>query len=88
MENDPNILEYYDQPTKIKLQYQKSNGRKVAPIYTPDFLVITKDAIYFEEWKTERELIKLFEKEPVRYKKMKQGNGVRRRRNNGQWSRL
>ncbi|WP_454659251.1 TnsA endonuclease N-terminal domain-containing protein [Bacillus mycoides] len=73
MENDPNILEYYDQPTKIKLQYQKSNGRKVAPIYTPDFLVITKDAIYFEEWKTERELIKLFEKEPVRYKKNETG---------------
>ncbi|ENQ3111345.1 DDE-type integrase/transposase/recombinase [Bacillus cereus] len=69
MENDPNVLEYYDQPTKIKLQYQKSNGRKVAPIYTPDFLVITKDAIYFEEWKTEKELIKLFEKEPVRYRK-------------------
>ncbi|AZJ23132.1 transposase [Bacillus wiedmannii bv. thuringiensis] len=73
MENDPNVLEYYDQPTKIKLQYQKSNGRKVAPIYTPDFLVITKDAIYFEEWKTERELIKLFEKEPVRYKKNEAG---------------
>ena len=73
MENDPNVLEYYDQPTKIKLQYQKSNGRKVAPIYTPDFLVITKDAIYFEEWKTEKELIKLFEKEPVRYKKNETG---------------
>ncbi|PEA52833.1 transposase [Bacillus pseudomycoides] len=73
MENDPNVLEYYDQPTKIKLQYQKSNGRKVALIYTPDFLVITKDAIYFEEWKTERELIKLFEKEPVRYKKNETG---------------
>ncbi|MCU5596205.1 TnsA endonuclease N-terminal domain-containing protein [Bacillus wiedmannii] len=73
MENDSNVLEYYDQPTKIKLEYQKSNGKKVAPIYTPDFLVIAKDAIYFEEWKTEKELIKLFEKEPVRYKKNEQG---------------
>ncbi|MCU5702541.1 heteromeric transposase endonuclease subunit TnsA, partial [Bacillus cereus] len=73
MENNPNVLEYYDQPTKIKLEYQKSNGKKVAPIYTPDFLVIAKDAIYFEEWKTEKELINLFEKEPVRYKKNKAG---------------
>ncbi|KAF6700425.1 MULTISPECIES: TnsA endonuclease N-terminal domain-containing protein [Bacillus] len=73
MENNPNVLEYYDQPTKIKLEYQKSNGKKVAPIYTPDFLVIAKDAIYFEEWKTETDLIKLFEKEPVRYKKNEMG---------------
>lgn len=73
MENDPNVLEYYDQPTKVKLQYKKSNGKDVAPIYTPDFLVIAKDAIYFEEWKTEKELIKLFEKEPVRYKKDESG---------------
>lgn len=28
MENNPNVIEYYDQPTKIKLQYQKSNGKK------------------------------------------------------------
>ncbi|MGS2748189.1 TnsA endonuclease N-terminal domain-containing protein [Bacillus zanthoxyli] len=73
MENNPNVIEYYDQPTKIKLQYQKSNGKKVAPIYTPDFLVITKDAIYFEEWKTEKEIIKLFEREPVRYKRNEAG---------------
>lgn len=73
MENDPNVLEYYDQPTKIKLEYQKSNGKKVAPIYTPDFLVIAKNAIYFEEWKTETDLIKLFEKEPVRYQKNEMG---------------
>ncbi|GAC1390673.1 MAG: hypothetical protein NVSMB38_08950 [Ktedonobacteraceae bacterium] len=51
MERDDNVLEYYDQPTRIQLHYRSLSGRKTSPWHTPDFLVIRRDGIAFEEWK-------------------------------------
>src|ERR1700676_3971404 len=57
MEHDPDVLEFYDQPQTFKLRYQAKSGTKMlGHYYTPDFLVLRKHGVGFEEWKTEDEL--------------------------------
>jgi putative transposase len=66
-EYDPEVLEYYDQPSRIKLVYEAKSGRMVGVWHTPDYFVIQRDSIGWEEWKTETELEHLVEKMPNRY---------------------
>lgn len=66
-EYDPETLEYYDQPSRIKLTYEAKNGRRVGIWHTPDYFVIRSDSIGWEEWKTEAELPRLAEQMPHRY---------------------
>jgi len=66
-EYDPETLEYYDQPSRIKLIYEAKNGRRVGIWHTPDYFVIRSDSIGWEEWKTEAELPRLAEQMPYRY---------------------
>lgn len=67
MEYDPDVLEYYDQPPKIKLQYEALNGRQIGVLHTPDFFVIRKKRAGWEECKTAEELERLTLKMPCRY---------------------
>ena len=53
LEHDDNVLEYYDQPNAIKLDYLGKNGRKLGVLHTPDFFVIRKNSAGWEECKTE-----------------------------------
>lgn len=66
-EYDPETLEYYDQPPRIKLVYEAKNGRRVGIWHTPDYFVIRSDGIGWEEWKTEADLLRLAEQMPHRY---------------------
>ena len=66
-EYDRETLEYYDQPSRIKLIYEAKNGRRVGIWHTPDYFVIRSDGIGWEEWKTEAELPRLAEQMPHRY---------------------
>lgn len=66
-EANDDVLEYYDQPFKLKLSYRSKSGRKVVCSHTPDFLVLRASSIGFEEWKPEAKLKKLAEKQPNRY---------------------
>jgi len=66
-EYDPETLEYYDQPSRIKLTYKAKNGRRVGIWHTPDYFVIRGDSVGWEEWKTEAELPRLAEQMPHRY---------------------
>ena len=51
MEHDPDVLEYFDQPHTFKLRYQDKSGRRMqGHYYTPDFLVLRRDGVGFEEW--------------------------------------
>lgn len=59
LEHDENVLEFYDQPPQIKLNYQSESGRDIAFFYTPDFFVIKTDSAGWVECKTEKELKKL-----------------------------
>ena len=67
MERDASVLEYYDQPEAIKLSYYASSQRKLGILHTPDFFVIRKDSIGWEEWKPENKLVELAKKMPARY---------------------
>ncbi len=67
MERDEDVLEYYDQPTRIQLHYRSLSGRKTSPWHTPDFLVIRRNGAGFEEWKPENALEGLTGRMPGRY---------------------
>lgn len=66
MEFDDDVYEYYDQPPSFTINY-KINDRNHGHKYTPDFFVISKDFIGWEEWKTDKDLSKLVENSPGRY---------------------
>jgi putative transposase len=67
MEHDPEVLEFYDQPIQIKLDYEGIGGRRLGVLHTPDFFVIRTTAAGWEEWKTDEELLHLAERSPHRY---------------------
>jgi len=71
-EHDPEVLEFYDQPPPFNLRYKVGNRTTEFP-YTPDFFVIRRDSIGWEEWKEEEELVRLEKKYPNRYQRDKQG---------------
>lgn len=48
MEQDQNILEYYDQPPPIKLNYESKNGRNLGVIHTPDFFCYGKQFCWLD----------------------------------------
>ena len=59
MEHDDTVLEYFDQPPPIKLDYESTSGRRMGVLHTPDFFVIRPQEAGWEEWKTEEELHRL-----------------------------
>lgn len=67
MEHDADVLEYYDQPPPIKLEYQSDKGRRLVVLHTPDFFVIRKNRAGWEEWKTEEDLGRLNQRNHNRY---------------------
>lgn len=73
LELDKNVLEYHDQPTPIKLNYQGKNGKKLGVIHTPDFFVLEKNRASWIECKTEEELKKLEQKNPNRFFRSMEG---------------
>lgn len=74
LEQNKDVLEYYDQPTQIKLNYKSSKGKNLGVLYTPDFFVIRSNSAGFEECKTEEELVELSNEQPNRYSKGEDGN--------------
>jgi len=69
MERDDDVLEYFDQPTRIQLHYQARSGRKTSPWHTPDFFVVRRDGAGFEEWKPAASLEQLVMRMPARYQR-------------------
>lgn len=66
-EHEKDVLEFYDQPSTIKLSYEATNGRRLGVLHTPDIFVIRTEEAGWEECKTEEKLIKLASKNPNRY---------------------
>lgn len=73
MGRDDDVLEFYDQPTRIQLHYHAYSGRKTSPWHTPDFLVLRRDGAVFEEWKKASSLDKLAVTTPERYQRYATG---------------
>ena len=67
MEHDAGVLEYFDQPPSIKLDYESLGGRPMGVLHTPDFFVIRETEAGWEEWKTEEDLGCLSERNSNRY---------------------
>ncbi|MEN6385978.1 MAG: TnsA endonuclease N-terminal domain-containing protein, partial [Phycisphaerales bacterium] len=74
LEKNDDVLEYYDQPFPIKLQYEAVTGRKVTVNHTPDFFVIRSNNAGWVECKPEEELLRLKEESPNRYALDENGN--------------
>lgn len=66
-EDDDDVLEYYDQPSTIKLTYEAANGQRLGVLHTPDFFIIRTNSAGWEECKSEEELTRLNSKSPRRY---------------------
>jgi putative transposase len=69
MERDDDVLEYYDQPTRIPLQYHANSGRPTTQWHTPDFFVLRRVSAGFEEWKHAKDLDKLAVSKQNRYQR-------------------
>lgn len=64
---DPDTLEIYTQPCKLRITYKNSSGKTVNADITPDIFRVTIKKFLFTECKTEQELTKLSEEIPDRY---------------------
>jgi len=53
MEQDPDVLEFYDQPGRIKLTYQSKKERRVGVLHTSDFFVLRQASCGWVECKME-----------------------------------
>jgi transposase InsO family protein len=73
LEHDPTVIELYDQPPAIKLNWETEAGRRVGIWHTADFFVIRIDSAGYEECKEEKELLHLAEKSPQRYQRDERG---------------
>ena len=73
LEHNPDVLEYYDQPPAIELCYQSLSGRNNRHLYTPDFFIISNNSAFWEECKSEQELVKFSAASPNRYQQDENG---------------
>lgn len=73
-ENDPDCLEFYDQPQpSIPLEYVAKNGRRLHVLHTADFFVLRTASAGWVECKTEHDLATLAEQSPERFRKAEDG---------------
>jgi hypothetical protein len=49
LEHDDQVLEYWDQPNSIKLDYEGAHGRHLGVLHTPDYFVIRRTEAGWEE---------------------------------------
>ncbi len=72
-EHDPNTYEFYDQPSKVKLNYQNADGKHVSHLSTPDYFLIQENWMGWVECKPEEQLKASYESGNTRY--VPDGNG-------------
>lgn len=74
-ENDPECLEFYDQPQpRLPLEYQAKNGRRLRVLHTADFFVLRRHSAGWVECKTEQELLSLAQRSPERFRQALDGS--------------
>src|SRR5437868_8483890 len=67
MERDDDVLEFYDQSSRIPLSYHARSGHKTTQLHTPDFFVLRRESAGWEEWKPAQSLDQLSDSMPARY---------------------
>ena len=74
-ENDPDCLEFYDQPQpRLSLEYQAKNGRRLRVLHTADFFVLRRQSAGWVECKTEPDLLSLAARSPARFQHASNGS--------------
>lgn len=68
LEHDADVLEYYDQPPSIKLDYESAHGKRLGVLHTADYFVLRKEGAGWIECKVDDELTRLSERNPNRYR--------------------
>ncbi len=76
MERDDDVLEYYDQSSRIPLHYHAKSGRKTTQWHTPDFFVLRQESAGWEEWKPAQALDDLSVSMPARYQQDATGQWI------------
>ncbi len=67
MERDDEVLEFYDQSSRIPLSYRARSGHNTTQWHTPDFFVLRRSGAGWEEWKPASVLDDLAGSMPARY---------------------
>ena len=67
-EHDEDVLEYYDQPPSIPIEYLDKNNHLQRVNHTPDFFVFRYGSAGWEECKPQEELIRQAQQRPNRYR--------------------
>src|SRR5260370_37679476 len=68
VEHDDDVLEVWDQPPPIELEYQDRRGRVQRPLHTPDYFLFRAGGAEWIECKSSQELVKQAEARPNRYR--------------------
>lgn len=72
-ETNDDVLEYHDQPGQLLIRCTDRRGTSRAFRITVDDLVLERDGVYFDEWKTEEELVTLARDWPSRWSRDETG---------------
>jgi putative transposase len=72
-EHDDDVLEIWDQPSSIPLEYYDKRGHLQRPMHTPDYFLFRASLAEWVECKPTQELVKQAEARPNRYVLDKQG---------------
>jgi hypothetical protein len=72
-EHDDNVLEIWDQPPAIPLEYQDRRGCLQRPMHTADYFVFSYDSAGWQECKPTQELLRQAQTRPNRYLLDEQG---------------
>src|SRR5216684_7632876 len=67
-EHDDDVLEIWDQPPPIPLEYQDTHNRWQRPLHTADYFLFRTSGAEWVECKTSQELAKQAETRPNRYR--------------------
>jgi putative transposase len=65
-EHSDDVLEYYEQPPPIELEYLDRHKIRRTPLHTPDFFVFRYNSAGWEECKATKELVRLAQEKPNR----------------------
>jgi len=72
-EHADDVLEFWDQPPPIPLEYLDKRGHLQRPLHTADYFVFRQQSAGYEECKPVEELTRLAQTQPNRYRQDEQG---------------
>src|SRR5258707_3421856 len=73
-EHSDDVLEFFDQPPSIPLEYPDKRGRMQRPLHTADYFVFRYHEAGYEERKPVEQLTRIAQTQPNRYMLDEQGN--------------